>query len=804
MFESFDDFDQLYRAVFDDRKFTGAGSATANRFPVRFVLFDNFQDCCAFVEKLMQWGDIQIQHIKDWMDPEYPDSLLTHKRLADRIKELIKNSPVGYRVVMPFSELARFYNNRPDTAEFNTLVNTIKGFESSAEGYASRQRIYIPIVGLEGKMEHFREDSQSFIWYYHNPEHQMDYRLILTDKTTYGVQGLDNKYSIADTVTKWLGCWKYPELRDNIICTSPSIFSHANYAQPDNAFSYCVCANAYEFLTKGLKLDVDCIDYQEEESIYWEMLAQKINISHFKFEQFFNEQFGIHNLADCTVFFKQWFEHKETFMRWLLAKYYMHKFCNQGYICRVLRHMESYTDTALAQNLARSIFSLDNPAQYVEQREIGLRIASENGVELPTDTQRQVVEQIRHIANEKGILFATIYLGTHSYEERRLVIEWYQSGKIDKEQLSRLYPDLYYYLGKTVASTAEVWILDYIDAYKEAKVTNTYTDIIKQYIAEKNANAAAHFKWSNKFDHTRTLLNNRTDIQHYFWIDGLGLDWLPFIEQIVKELEPEGYYVNEAYIASALLPTRTDINRDDIVKLSDGLGFDKIGDLDEVAHSCRTYPDFIIDDLVMMRRELKNMLKAHAGEKVAIVSDHGITYLSQLCEGYNLKGFKSDHWGRVMEYSGKNIPVSDDKYIVLDDKKTVCSLRHESLAAKIPNGMGAHGGATLEEELVPVIIISSEKQIATWTAVQKSFDIEEANPIFVVDIYGLSEKDVPIVEYNGIAYKMTSNGTTFFSDRMELTAKVEKVTLRIGQQTKDFTINIKMAVQEEDLFGDML
>jgi len=804
MFESFDDLDKLKQAVLHDRTFTGEGSATADRFPVRFVLFDNFRDCCAFVGELMQLGDIQIRHIVDWMDPEYPDTMISHKRLADRIKDLIQTQPTKYRVIMPFSELARFYNNKPEKAEFNTLVNTVKGFDSLAGGYASRQRVYIPIVGLEGKMQHFRDDSQSFIWYYRNPDHQMDYRLILTDKTTYGVQGLEDFYSVAETVSGWLGFWKYPELREKIISTSHSIFSHSAYAQPDNAFSYCVCSNAYELLTKGLQLDVDCIEYREEENVYWGMLAKKINISHFKFEQFFNEQFGIHNLADYTVFFKQWFEHKDPFMRWLLAKYYTHKFCDQGYICRVLQGMESYSDTALAQNLAISIFYLEDPAQHMEQRNLGLRIAAENGVELPLDTQNQVVAHLQTIADSKGVLTAISYLGTQCRAEQKLIINWYASGKIDKEQLRTLYPDLYYYLGKTVADTEELWVLDYIDAYKQAKVTNSYTDAIKDYLAEKNADELKHFIWTNKLPYTRSLLNTRTDIQHYFWIDGLGLDWLPFINQIVKELEPDGYYLNEAMVALTQLPSRTDNNRNELLKLTHGLAIEKIGDLDEVAHSHRPFPEYIIDDLAMMRRELMKMLKAHAGERVAIVSDHGMTYLSQLCEGYNLKGYKSDHWGRVVTYTGKGEPVKDDKYLVLKDKKTLCSLRHESLAAKVPEGMGAHGGATPEEELVPIIIISPEKIMASWTASQKSFEIEEANPIFVVEIIGLKEKDIPMLEYNGKIYEMKDEGMTYTSERLALVSDVQKVVLHIGQQTKEFTIKIKMAVQEDDLFGGMI
>ena len=241
---------------------------------------------------------------------------------------------------------------------------------------------------------------------------------------------MDEEYSIAESVLEWLGFWKYPELKEKIICTSHSIFSNAKYAQPDNAFSYCICNNAYEFMSKGLKLDVDCIEYREEESQYWEMLAKRINISHFKFEQFFNEQFGIHNLADYTVFFKQWFEHKDDFMRWLLAKYYIYKFCNEGYICRVLHQIDSYTDSSLVQMLARTIFTLDDPLQYLEEREIGLRLAATEGVELPLEIQKLVVEKIEHVADTMGVLSAIPYIGTQSYAERRLIIKWYVSGSI--------------------------------------------------------------------------------------------------------------------------------------------------------------------------------------------------------------------------------------------------------------------------------------------------------------------------------------------------------------------------------------
>lgn len=246
MYKTFNQYDELINEVRHDQTFTGEGSATADRFPVRFVLFDNFRDCCHFVYDMLH-GDgtpiCQITRVEHWMDEDYPDTMLTHDKLARKIKQLISENPTEYRIIMPFSELARFYNNDVEHAEFNALINTIKSFDTSKSGFAHRQRVYIPIVGLEGKMRKFRDDPQSFIWYFNNEDKQLEYRLILTDNTTFDVQGLDETHHIADNVTKWLQSWQYPELKENIICTSHAIFAHADYAQPDNAFTYCVCHN---------------------------------------------------------------------------------------------------------------------------------------------------------------------------------------------------------------------------------------------------------------------------------------------------------------------------------------------------------------------------------------------------------------------------------------------------------------------------------------------------------------------------------------------------------------------------------
>ena len=188
------------------------------------------------------------------------------------------------------------------------------------------------------------------------------------------------------------------------------------------------------------------------------------------------------------------------------------------------------------------------------------------------------------------------------------------------------------------------------------------------------------------------------------------------------------------------------------------------------------------------------------------MSDHGISYLSQLLPGYNLKGYKSDHYGRIAETTvqSKASIVIDDKYDIINmpDNKTIClcALKHESLMAKIPEGMGCHGGCTPEEQLVPVMIVSPEKNVATWRASLKSFEIEEANPIVVYEIVGLDSTQTPFVEYNNQNYALNAKGCVFTSERLPLVKDVTMVKLRIGTWEREDTFTIKMAVEEDDLF----
>lgn len=802
MYATYQDINALMEAVKADKEIEGAGAYVANRYPIRFVLFDNFRDSYEFVSRLAD--DTLVLRISKWMEPDYPDIMLTHSKLATLVSDYIYSIVNQDLVIAPFSELARFYDNK-NLMEFDALISTIKSIENDKEGYKNHRRVYIPIVGLAGKMSKFFNDSQSTIWYVKSDDHELNYRLVLTNNTFYGVSGLEEKYSIVTDVTHWLEAWNNQELTKTIISTSPAIFANAEFAQPDNAFSFCQCRNAYEFLTDGLGLDLKFISYKKENYDFWERLAKEVSINDFKFDEFFNSKFDIHELANYDIFIKTWFDFQEQYDRWLLAAYYIHKFCNMGYICQALQFTHGYTNVDFVESLALTIFSLDEREECIEERRTALKEAEKRGVIISVEAQDLLRVKLLEVADAQGYVTALKYITTATNTEKTLLIEWIGNKKLMLSDIKDVYPDLYAYMRRIEEPLDESvgWIDRYYDSYRQAKIANKYTDDIKNQLLEVNGSDIAFNQWYQRFKTTRSLLDGRDDIEVYFWIDGLGIDWIPLVRSIVEGKRNDNYFLNEVMIGKALLPTKTSTNKEDLLKLA-GEQLPKTGDIDEVAHQCRPYPQYIISDIKAVKNTIYDILAKNPGRKIAIVSDHGMSFLPQLCEGLNLAGYQSDHNGRLaIKKSG--LATADEKYIVLEDGKTICALRHESLCAKVPTGSGCHGGCTPEEVLVPIFIISNQPNVKTWTAVLKTMEVSTSSPFVKFAIKGLKAGQTPYIIYKGVKHVVGKViGNEYQSDILALDIKETTITLCIGTDKQDFTIKIKQGFEEEDLFGDIL
>lgn len=73
MYDPFHSLDELKKRVEEDKQNTGVGASTRNRYPIRFVLFDNFRDCYDFVEYLQLERGVQVESVDRWLEKDYPE-----------------------------------------------------------------------------------------------------------------------------------------------------------------------------------------------------------------------------------------------------------------------------------------------------------------------------------------------------------------------------------------------------------------------------------------------------------------------------------------------------------------------------------------------------------------------------------------------------------------------------------------------------------------------------------------------------------------------------------------------------------
>ncbi len=807
MYAQFNNIDDLFNAVKEDKQADGVNSVTLNRYPMRFVLFDNFRDSYAFIIRMMQEMKVSMEEVQHWLDPDYPDYIISHSRLADEMGTYFKALKGESKIIAPFSELARFYDNDAKK-QFDALIKTIKGFECLQEGWDKKQRIYIPIVGLEGKISTFFSDTQTTIWYLRAENQELNYRLILTDRTTYGVQNLESQYTIVKSVAEWLDFWRNKDYHEkpNIICSSRSIYANACYAQPDNAFTYCTCGSVYEFLNKGLGLSFSDIQYKEKDEEYWKELAKEVDLqSQFDFNVFFSRHFSMTQVEDYKAFIKLWFEYNDGFSRWLLINTYINKFGESQYLCRVLSKLSDESDRELFAMLA---LEFTNVKEEMDVRRYCMNEASKRGIQLTVEAQNDLQKKLLQIAASDGYHYAISLFTSMSVKEKELAITWLGKGLIQVNDVEHFYPELYHYLQPSTGTidANQMWCLDYFNKYKKAKIADHYDEDVAKIIEERNGTPVKFNNWYQKFHTTNNILNNRGDIEVFYWIDGLGVDWIPLIAYLVEQKMSEKVFLNDAMIARAVLPTKTDINKENLMKLIKGnVTFEKIGDIDQMAHKNNNiYPNNIIAEIETVTETINELLRKYIGKKIAIVSDHGISYLSQTQQGLNLGGFESHHYGR---YATKNKGklVGDDNYFMLEDGKTVCALNHQSLCAKINTGSGAHGGCTPEEVLVPILIISSSPNNKNWNAEILNKDVSATDPVIHMKIVGLSSLDSPKVFYNGRSYNVFSVGHDLFdSEPIELKNEVTDVEIRIGETSEIKKISVQTGGQEDDLFAGMI
>lgn len=311
---------------------------------------------------------------------------------------------------------------------------------------------------------------------------------------------------------------------------------------------------------------------------------------------------------------------------------------------------------------------------------------------------------------------ALYYLTDNSRIEKEKIISVLSEhgSEYEKEELldilNFVYPDLYKYLKPYDLKNEK--LTKYFNEYKYQKVINRVFPEFEKVVedqAEKrefNILLPPRSEVVSKIEKKNTIL---------YFIDALGIEFLSFIVEKCKEYN----LMLDITICRAELPTITEVNKDFEEPFSKaGARIVSIKDLDELKHkgsgnydyTVTKEPIHLIQELEIVDEALKRikagLIKGNE-DKAVIISDHGASRLAVVSNkefsiDVNSKGFKN---GRVCFY---NEDVSKVKYAAIagDNNEYYVLANYERFKGGRKASVETHGGATLEEVTVPVIVIT--------------------------------------------------------------------------------------------------
>ena len=109
MLKSFSSLEDLFNHIKEDKNWTGANTGQLNRYPIRFVLFDNFADFNQFI--VDRPAGIYKHSIDSMLDANNPDEFLSYTEFSKEIRAFATKFPIYDFIIYPFSEMARYYDN---------------------------------------------------------------------------------------------------------------------------------------------------------------------------------------------------------------------------------------------------------------------------------------------------------------------------------------------------------------------------------------------------------------------------------------------------------------------------------------------------------------------------------------------------------------------------------------------------------------------------------------------------------------------------------------------------------------------
>lgn len=320
--------------------------------------------------------------------------------------------------------------------------------------------------------------------------------------------------------------------------------------------------------------------------------------------------------------------------------------------------------------------------------------------------------------SEKG-KDAIQYLTDITREEKEKAIELickYRNEYDESSLLSILkvvYPDLYKYLQPF--DYGNDFLKQYFKQYKYNKVTNCITPAFQEMV-DQQAKSHDILSWLQPRSVYVDALPKKSETTELYFVDAMGAEYLAYFQQKCYE---KGLSI-QVDVARCDLPSITSTNKTFVecfkqaqVKVYDNKQLDELKHNGQESYNYENnkLPIHIIEELGIIDglvEQLKSKLDAN--QTAYVISDHGTSRLAVIRESENKWELKEKG-----EHSGRCCPKSDLQEEKLDvgiEENNFWSLaNYDRFKGGRKASVEVHGGATIEEMAVPVIVVTKTNSI---------------------------------------------------------------------------------------------
>lgn len=395
-------------------------------------------------------------------------------------------------------------------------------------------------------------------------------------------------------------------------------------------------------------------------------------------------------------------------------------------------------------------------------------------------------------------------LGTYSYSENELKdiisnmskeIEEYMNPFQFNAQNTKVFGD---------DNTFNLELSSYFENYKRQKLTNV---IDKEFL--EIVNAYADTRPYNKIPARSSIISHmdKKDANVYFF-DALGIEYLSYI---ISRCEKYGLACKIS-IGRCELPSITSKNKEFLQYFPEDRIY-KISALDEIKHHSQEYdyqkfqyPVHLFRELEIIDEELRKIhthLSQGITQTAIVVSDHGASRLAVI---YGKESSATIELSERGKHSGRCCPVSENPNIAkaaYEDGYSVLA-NYERFKGGRRADVEVHGGASLEEVLVPIIVLSIKGSDRVINFTESTIILKAKQPL-ELEIYSSEPLNNPRLLindkfYEGIVCKDNRYSQFVISD----IKKKKEYVAEVYDGDDDLAVKLTFKVQKNTHEVDLL